>query len=131
MYVYANLVVRRTKAGDAVSIRVVKQTADYFGWTEAFEDYTKSRKAFLGDRYNAFCPSLGKGPHRGGRGLRISRHPSRTGHPAGQCNRFRIVGDWSNKDLARIAQVAGDKFEWMENLRGKRMSREDWLSHAS
>ena len=68
MYVFSNLVVRRTNAGDAVSIRVVKETADYFGWSEAFEDYTKSRKAFMGDRYNAFCPSLGKGARQGGRG---------------------------------------------------------------
>ena len=47
------------------------------------------------------------------------------------CHRFRIVGDWSNKDLARIAKVAGDKFEWMEDLRGRRIIREAWLSHAS
>ena len=131
MYVFSNLVIRRTNAGDAVSIRVVKETADYYGWSEAFEDYTKSRKDFLGDRYNAFCPSLGKGALRGGRRHRICRDPSKKGMPAGKTNCFRIVGPWSRKDFVQLAVVAGDKFEWMEGQYGERISREDWLALAS
>ena len=131
MYVFSNLVVRRTNAGDAVSIRVVKETADYFGWSEVFEDFTKSRKAFMGDRYNAFCPSLGKGARQGGRRHRICRDASKKGHPAGKTHCFRIVGPWSRKDLAQLAVVAGDKFEWMEGFHGERISREDWLALAS
>lgn len=131
MYVFENLVVRRTNAGDAVSLRVVKETADYFGWTEAFEDFTKSRKAFMGDRYNAYHPRIAKGASMGGRRHRICRDPSKKGMPAGKTNCFRIVGPWLRRDLVQLAVVAGEKFEWMEGFYGERISREDWLSWAS
>ena len=131
MYVFSNLVVRRTNAGDAVSIRVVKETADYFGWSEAFEDFSKSRKDFLGDRYNAMHPYCRRGAYRGGRRHRICRDKSKGGHPAGKTNCFRIVGPWCKRDLAQLAVVAGDKFEWMEGFYGERISREDWLALAS
>ena len=62
--------------------------------------------------------------------MRICRSKRKSGHPAGKCNRFRIVGNVSNAQLVELAAVAGDKFEWMTKKNGDRIDREEWLRVA-
>lgn len=131
MYVFVEHVVRWDSRGSAISLRCVKETADYFGWSTAFPEYIKSYNDFH-DRPSREVTDLRRRRiHRGGRRHRICRDPSKKGMPAGKTNCFRIVGNWRKKDLAQLAKVAGDKFEWMEGFWGERISREDWLDRAS
>ena len=117
-----------TRARDQVSVVVVKETAEYFGWDKAFPEW-KPRLATdaLGRIY--VNPSRSRWRHfRGGDRLRICRAPSTNGHPAGDTFSFRMVGGWSRKHLAELAKVAGSKFEWMEDASYRRMRRDYWLA---
>ena len=104
---------------------------DYFGWSEAFDDFIKSYKDFY--KKDSIGPKevFGRKPHKGGRRHVICRDRSRMGNPAGKTHCFRITGPWCNKDFKRLAEVAGDRFEWMEGLYGERIYREDWLRDAA
>ena len=70
-------------------------------------------------------------PYKGGRRYFICRDRSRMGFPATKTHCFRITGPWCNRDFKRLAEVAGDKFEWLESLCGDRIYREDWLRDAA
>ena len=128
---FSERIVRRTSNGSAVGIRCQTATMDYFGWSEAFDPFIKSYRDFFGDKPIGVKEVFGRQLHRGGRRHFICRDRSRHGHPAGKTHCFRITGPWCNKDLRRLAEVAGDRFEWMEGFYGERIYREDWLRDAA
>jgi len=69
--------------------------------------------------------------HRGGRPLRISRHPSKSGHQPGMCNAIRVAKEASNADLALIAAAIPVEWHWMTNRHGERIDRAVWLALAA
>ena len=114
-----------------ISVVVVKETAEYFGWDKAFPEWTPPTHIGSDGKPRRYARSTSKCRHyRGGDRLRICRVASTGGNPAGYTHSFRLVGAWSRKHLAALAQVAGDKFEWMENASYQRMKRDYWLSLA-
>lgn len=114
------------------SVVVQRQTAEYFGWDKAFPEFRLSTRIRSdGSSYDTPTLRRDKSLHRGGDRLRICRAASTSGNPAGKTHCFRMVGSWSRKHLAKLAAVAGDKFEWMEAEYGARIRRDDLLALAS
>ena len=127
---YLKLVLDRDKSG-AISVVTQKETAEYFGWDKAFEEWPVGAQ-WHRDGY--WTPNFRTTNHDrrwpGGSRLRICRASSKDGYPQGKTHSFRLQGGWSRKHLVQLAAVAGEKFEWMENTRYGKQSRADWLALA-
>ena len=118
------------KAG-AKCVVTQRETAEFFGWDKAFPEFRLStRYRRDGSTYEQPTLRRDKSLHKGGDRLRICRAPSKKGHPKGMTHCFRMTGAWSRKHLVQLAVVAGDKFEWMEDTRYRRVSRDVWLALA-
>lgn len=128
---FSERILRRVGKGDAIGIRCQTATMDYFGWSEAFDDFIKSYKDFYKKESVPVKEVFGRKLHKGGRRHVICRDRSRQGWTPGQTHCFRITGPWCNKDLRRLAEVAGERFEWMEGFYGERIYREDWLNQSA
>ena len=115
----------------AQSVVVQKETAEYFGWDKAFPEWSEATRVRPdGTSYPGRSLRPIAGLYRGGKRLRICRAEKKTGYPQGKTHCFRLLGCWSRKHLIQLAAVAGDKFEWMEDTRYKRVDRDVWLSLA-
>ena len=111
------------------SVVVKRATAEFFGWDKAFPEWTESiRYRADGTPYTGGTLRNSRTLHHGGKRLRICRAKSKTGYPQGKTHCFRMVGTWSRKHLVKLAAVAGEKFEWMEDTRYQRVDRDVWLS---
>ena len=117
------------RPGAAVSCVVPATTANYFGWDTAFPGFDATARTTADGRksYGVFRRNADP-RYPGGTRLRICRVASRSGMPAGQTHTFRMQGSFANRHLKTLAEVAGEKFEWMETKQLRRKSRADWLS---
>ncbi len=106
------------------------ETAQLFGWDDAFPRWGLVRQQDLdGNEFVYFHPTgRANGTWRGGHRLRICRVKRKTGYPGGFTHCFRMKGSWRKSDLVRLAQIAGAKFEWMENKQRARIDRDIWLA---
>ena len=108
-------------------ISAVRSTADYYGWTKEFELWRPKRLYSEGGYEVAhFPPRAGRGISVGGKRLRICRSPRRQGHPAGLTNQFKVSNSCRTVDLAELAHFTQGDWHWMEDLSGKRVSKEHW-----
>lgn len=124
---FLKLVLDRDKSG-AISVVTQKETAQYFGWDEAFEEWPYHHVWDPAGHWRMSYGRVYMDPrYPGGNRLRICRASRKTGYPQGMTHCFRMQGGWSRKHLVKLAAVAGDKFEWMENTRYRRVDRSDWM----
>ena len=116
------------RPGAQVSCVVPATTANYFGWDTAFEGFDVTARTTADGRSSYGIFRRNADPrYPGGTRLRIRRVASTSGNPAGQTHTFRMQGSFSNRHLAKLAEVAGEKFQWMETKQLKRRSRDFWL----
>ena len=117
------------RPGSPVSVVVQKSTAQHFGWDIAFPGFDERGRVGPSGEPVALIGRLSHDERRpGGKRLRICRGKSRHGNPAGLTHCFRMRGAFAKRHLLQLAEVAGERFEWMENRSGKRIYREDWLT---
>ena len=108
-------------------ISALRSTANYYGWTKEFELWRPKRLYSEGGYEMAhFPPREGRGIAVGGKRLRICRSPRRQGHPAGLTNQFKVSNSCRTVDLAELAHFTQGDWHWMEDLSGKRVSKEHW-----
>lgn len=65
----------------------------------------------------------------GGRKIKIRRWPTVEGGVRAETNYFRISGNCTNAHLTMLAERAGDRFEWMETITGRKAPASEWLTH--
>lgn len=127
---FVKLQIGADKSG-AQSVAVQRATAEFFGWDKAFPEWSAATRVHPdGTPYSGRSLRPIPGLYRGGKRLRISRAASKHSAERGKVHAFRMIGCWSRKDLVKLAAVAGDKFEWMEDTRYMRVDRDVWLSLA-
>ena len=126
---YSRYILRRTRAGNPITIRARTATADFYGWSNHFEKYTPDvwTDPNTGTRYITNT-RLGKESKQAGFSILISRSSSRSKGLATYCNYFRISGEATIADLATVAAKTDVDWNWMETPSGERRSREKWLS---
>jgi len=111
----------------AISVVCQTETAEYFGWLDAFPSWDDRFKADYSGGKKTYQYKHNNDPRDpGGKRLFICRSKRTTGHPQGMTHCFRVKGSFSRKHLIQLAQVAGDKFEWMEGQYGARIKRAEW-----
>ena len=126
---YSRYLIRRTRAGNPISIRARTKTAEFYGWDKHFEKYIPGHYVDpeTGTRYLRQA-ALGKDIKQAGYSLCISRSASKNGNPATYCNYFRITGEATIADIAKVAAHTDVEWNWLETPSGERRSREKWLS---
>ena len=127
---YVKLVLEEKSSGAACVI-TQDATAEFFGWDKAFPGwYERFQDGYPGGKFPRYA-GHDHGPRAtGGKRLRICRDKRTTGYPAGKTHCFRMKGPWAKKHLVMLAEVAGDKFEWMEGKFGARIRRDEWMALA-
>ena len=127
---FHRLVLEEHKSGP-VSVVVVRETAELFGWDTAFPEWNARFRDDYGPGRRVGRLSMADPRNvSGGRRLRICRSKTKNGHPRGSTHCFRLIGPWSNRHLIALAAAAGERFEWMEGKNHARISREKWLARA-
>ena len=126
---YIKLLLGRPLEGPDRWLIALRTTADYYGWTEEFEEW-RPRVIGTSQGYQlAVHPGTrGKMYCEPGRRHRISRSPKRTGHPAGYVNAFKLSRSCGLLDIAELAHFTKGDWYWMERPRGGRASREEWAA---
>ena len=126
---YSRYIVRRTRAGNPIAIRARTETAQFYGWDKHFEEYISEEYVDpnTGTRYLQL-PVLSKSSKAAGISLCISRSASKNGNPATYCNYFRITGEATIADIAKVAANTDVEWNWLETPSGERRSREKWLA---
>ena len=123
---WVELAVRRLAKGRYVKLICLKNTADFYGWSEFFPTVVESRLAD-GDGESLRFPTFKRGRHRGRHAyVRVSRSSSQHGAPKGVTNQFRVSQCATQRDYAEIASGIGVDYGWMEDKTNRRRSREEW-----
>lgn len=108
-----------------VWMRVLKSTADFYGWSTAFPPLLQLKKETLDVPFLVDQGRKSGGP-KPGYSVVICRSESTAGWPAGLTNRFTVSSDASLKDLALIAQAVKVDWGWMTAHYGERKRRGWW-----
>ena len=126
---FRKLEIRRTEAGKPIWVAAVAETCEFYGWTEAFSDYSPPKAEIAPGRYAALQMRPGQMDGRsGGRSYRIVRSPKVGSYAAGQCNRFRMSSNGGITDLRKLAEATQVDWYWIVTPSGKHWSREQLLS---
>ena len=126
---YSRYIVRRTRAGNPIAIRARTETAEFYGWHNHFEKYIPGYEVDpeTGTQYLRQA-RLSKETKAAGISLCISRSASKHSNTATYCNYFRITGEATIADIAKVAANTDVEWNWMETPSGERRSREKWLA---
>ena len=123
------LLIRRTKSGRPICLQARKETAEFYGWTNHFPSgapgYRKDEAT--GVEYCS-APTLKRSRTRFGIPLQISRKSSKHSHNKTYANYFRVSGEATIADIAKVAKFTDVDWHWMETPSGERRSREKWLA---
>ena len=127
MLPYVTLKLGQTKSGKAKTLKALRSTADYYGWTDEFEEWIG--ETFVGPGGRILLRDVSRRGHpecSGGRRMRISRSPSRSGQAAGLVNAFKVSSNTGLFDLAELAHFTKVEWHWMTDVGYQRVSRADW-----
>ena len=125
----SRLKIRETKSGNVICLLARKETAEFYGWTNHFEKHIPGyyKDETSGVEYMNQL-QLGRKKARFGRSIVISRHLSKHSRQRTYTNQFRVSGEATIADLAKIAKFTDIDWHWMETPSGERRSREKWLA---
>ena len=124
---YIKLLLDRPAKGQDSWLIALRTTADYYGWTKQFPEWslkiiaTEGKYSFSmdpGRKGEMFCES--------GRKHRVCRSPSRDGNPAGMTNQFKVSRNTGLLQMAELAHFTEGDWHWMEGPRGERVSKDRW-----
>ena len=124
---YVTLKLGETKSGRAKKLHALRSTADYYGWTKKFEEWSFEPEIEEGGRIFGFDPGRrGHPQNSSGYRIRICRAESLNGFPAGFTNAFKVTTNTGLFDLAELAHFTDVDWYWMSTRTGERISRERW-----
>ena len=125
---YIKLLILRPITGPDRYLSALRATADYYGWTKEFEEWTFQPEVEQGGRRFGRDPGRKGHPQcSSGYRVRICRSPVMNGLPAGFTNAFKVTSNVGLFDLAELAHFTDVDWEWMTDPTGCRISRAQWL----
>ncbi len=125
---FVSLVIKRSKRGEVRWIRCRRETAEKFGWLEAYDEQViglQRNQDPLGPQTKYLMKSR---IDIGGHGIRIGTGPNRKGTPAGSTYRLRCHSKINNGDLAELAHFTKEPWTWLESMGRERRSPEEWAA---
>lgn len=127
---YVKLLLYRSPSNRDTWLKCLKETADFYGWLDAYPIWTPPPIAFTASGRDLVAWSGASPACSGGLRLRICRSGRRTGHPRGTTNAFRVSKSISNALLTELAELTKVPFAWMEDKAFRRLTYEDWMSRS-
>ena len=126
---FVTLKLGETRGGAAKKLHALRTTADYYGWTKEFEEWSLKAEFEEGGRRFGIDPGRRGHPQcSSGYRVRICRSPVRDGLPAGFTNAFKVTANTGLFDLAELAHFTDVEWYWMTTKTGERVSREEWAA---
>jgi hypothetical protein len=125
---HIDLVLRTNPQGQHATVRVLKTTAEFYGWTNHFKtplDLLREEQGFpqyVRTKSNAWARLVG------GTAIRIGRGTDMRRNEPGLTNQFRINNRVKISDLAELASKTEVEWQWLERPCGRRMERDWWLN---
>jgi hypothetical protein len=119
--------IRRTESGKPVFIHAKRDTAQFYGWVDAFDEHRPEVAIPPRPDGRHFVRPVAPDPWTGGRPMRICRSDSRSSTPRGLTNRFRIARQATNADLRLLAHATQGDWRWMTDKNGHRRTRPQWF----
>lgn len=105
----------------------LRATADYYGWTEEFPEWSlETTLGPDGRQYSRDPGRKGRLETEAGMRLRVCRSPSTAGNPAGLTNAFKVSNNCRLIDIAEVAHFTQGDWYWMTGPHGERISRDRW-----
>ena len=124
---YIKLLLRRQEGVPDRYLIALRTTAEYYGWKEAFLEWTPRPLADGGARIMVLDPGRrGEMFCEAGRRHQISRSPRTNGWPAGTTNQFKCSASCTYRELAEVAHFTTGTWYWMTGPTGTRIKRERW-----
>ena len=129
MISYVTLKLGQTKSGSAKTLHSLRSTADYYGWTEEFEEWVAKPVEDSGKYVLSRDPGRRGHPQcSSGYRVRLCRAHEMQGFPAGFTNAFKVSANTGLFDLAELAHFTKGDWYWMSTRTGERVTRADWES---
>ena len=126
---FVTLKLGETSGGHAKKLHALRSTADYYGWTKEFEEWTLKPEVEQGGRAYGRDPGRrGHPQNSSGYRIRICRTSDLDGFPAGFTNAFKVTTNTGLFDLAELAHFTDVEWYWMTTRTGERVSREEWAA---
>ena len=105
----------------------LRATAEFYGWMEAFPEYTLPPRFQEGGYVYVQCPRRNAPYHmQAGMRLRICRSESTAGTPKGLTNQFKVSRNCRLLDIAEVAHFSKGDWHWMTGPYGERIGRDHW-----
>ena len=127
---WVELAVRRLAKGRYVKLICLKDTADFYGWSEFFPTVTEARELEAEGSGLIFNRCANGRTRARYSTVRICRGMSKQGHPKELTNQFRLSKNATMKDYAEVAKGVSRDFGWMEDHACRRRPKDEWLSIA-
>ena len=127
MISYVTLKLGQTKSGSAKTLHSLRSTADYYGWTEQFEEWVAKPVEDSGKYVLSRDPGRRGHPQcSSGYRVRLCRAHEMQGFPAGFTNAFKVSANTGLFDLAELAHFTKGDWYWMSTRTGERVTRAHW-----
>ncbi len=127
MSYWITLKIGESRGGHVKTLHAMRSTANYYGWTDYFEEWVGETFVGPGGKTILFDPGRRGHPQcSGGRRIRISRSPNKHRYAAGFTNAFKVSHGTGLFDLAELAHFTKVDWHWMESLDGERVNRARW-----
>ena len=124
---FIKLLLERREGRKDKALIALRTTADFYGWTEAFDEWAP-RSIGQSGRYELIRDPgrLGNLAMHPGRRHRVCRSQSKMGYPAGLTNCFKVSRNCGLLELAEVAHFTQGDWHWMSSPYGERISRDRW-----
>lgn len=125
---FVRLVLWTQGAGRTATVACQRATAEFFGWTNHFEDLNLKPDYVINGRgyYRDNKRVRGRSGAVGGTRVRICTAESRAGNPSRATYTVRLNSRATLYDQAELAHFTERPFAWMETKCGRRISKEHW-----
>ena len=124
---FVKLLLWRSQGSKDKYLVALRTTADFYGWTQEFEEWTP-RNLWSDDQYS-YCVDPGRKGNlmlSSGRRHRVCRSPVKAGYPKGLTNQFKLSRNCGVLDIAEVAHFTQGDWHWMDTAYGERISRDRW-----
>lgn len=124
---FVKLLLSREDGKRAKYVIAWRTTAEFYGWTDEFEEWTPKAFAQVGDY--ELCIDPGRKAclqNHAGRRHYVCRSPVTCGYPRGLTNAFKVSRNCGLLDLAELANFTKGDWHWMTSPYGERIGRDHW-----
>ncbi len=125
---FVSLVIKRSKRGEVRWLRCKRDTAEKFGWLEAYDEQVLGQMRSQDPLVSPGRYMVKQRIDIGGHGIRIGTGVNKSGYAGGRTYRLRCHSKITNGDLAELANFTKGEWTWLESMGRERRTPEEWAA---